>query len=85
MSSLIGFNVYKTENYSSEGISYTVRFSKSNDGQEHCLFVTNNSNGKQARYGYSNDTAHDFELYNDNELETVVLDIIHNDIGSKII
>ena len=85
MSSLMGFNVYKTETYSAEGVSYTVKFSKSCDSQEHCLFVTNNSNGKQAHYNYSNDAAHDFELYNAQELESVVLQIIKGDIADKIV
>ena len=85
MSSLIGFNIYKTENFYFEGISYTVKFAKCNDSQEHCLFVSNNSNGKEASYRYSDDTAHDFEIYNEKELEIVVLGIIRNDIGAKII
>jgi hypothetical protein len=85
MSSLISFNIYRTESFSSKGISYTVRFSKSNDSQEHCLFVTNDSNGKETKYQYSNDTANDFEIYNETDLESSVLEIIENDIGEKII
>lgn len=85
MTQLIGFDIYRTETIEINGTSYTVRFAVSKDGQEHKLFVSNESNSKQASYEFTQEVSSDFKHYQGQELQDQVFSIIKSDISSGII
>lgn len=85
MTSMIEFNIYRTENLYIEGAPYTIRFSVSNGSQEYRLFVSNNSNKKQASYRFTSDIAGTFKNCKNESLEFEIFKIIKDDIQADIL
>ena len=85
MTPLIGFDLYRTENLSIESVPYTVRFFLRKDREEYMLSVTNDSNGNQVTYAYSNEVASDFEQQHGQKLEVEIKKIIEADMNSGVI
>ena len=80
MTQLIGFDIYRTETMLIGETTYVVRFTVSKDGQEYILLVSNESDGKQAKYNFSKEVANDYKHYEGKELEAEVEKIIEQDI-----
>jgi len=85
MSQMIGFNIYRTERISLNGVNYTIRFTSRKDGQEYKLLVSNESNDKQASYEFTEETASDFKHYHGEELQEQVARFIEGDIKSGLV
>lgn len=80
MSELIAFEIYRTENITIKGESFTVRFTKRRDREEYELHAANDAGTKNWKGSYSSETATDFALSTGLQLEEGVYAILKGEI-----
>lgn len=85
MSSLISFNVYRTESLTLNGESFTVSFTKRTDGEEYALFAVNDARTKSWRGFYSSEIAADFKHSTGQKLEDEVYKVLRGDLERGLV
>lgn len=82
MSTLIAFEIYRTENISISGKNLTVRFLRRKDFEDYELRVSDEEKGETWSYSYSAETARDFASQNGEALEQQIFEILKSDVQS---
>jgi hypothetical protein len=80
MSSIIAFEIYRTEALTFNGERFTVSFTKRKDGEEYALFAVNDARTKSWRGFYSVETAADFKASTGQQLEDEVYKVLKGDV-----
>jgi hypothetical protein len=77
--------IYRTKEISINEKQYTIQFAVNKDESAYEMIVVNDGNGKRTKYGFSKETAQDFNHVTGDELKEMVLDQIKSDIENGII
>lgn len=64
---------------------YTIQFAVNKDESAYEMIVVNYENGKRTKYGFSKETAQDFNHITGDDLKEMVMDHIKSDIENGII
>ena len=84
MTTLIAFDIYRTENITIAGRNLTARFLRQKDQEAYELLVSDDATGEIWKCGYSAETARDFATQTGDQLEQHVYGILKSDIAHGI-
>jgi len=84
MTSLIAFDIYRTEAVKVSGKQLVARFLRRKDQEAYELHITDESTGQVWKCGYSAETARDFSQQTGEQLVQHVYEILKSDVVAGI-